>query len=392
MSNLRPRYDIAVIGGGPAGSTLATLLAKAGRDVVLFEKDTFPRDKLCGEFLSPESQHILRELGLLERVASGAPEIRSARFSAPSGAEVHARLPDAALGVTRLRLDAALFDAAGDAGAQICSGHTVTDIIPGVGGSALQVRADGATTRVGARVVVCTYGRRTRLDRVQGRKFMERQHPFVGFKRHHRPAPGADGQRLDDELSGVVEIHGFEGGYCGMSHVETGEVNVCMLLEQRFLDGIDRPTWPDIVGAISGENRRLRARLTALEPSEDTMHAVAQVPFERKNVFERGVFFCGDAAGMIAPLTGDGQAMAMESAHLLATTLSRLPARIHTGHVMSAGQRWTRAWRQRYAMRMQLGRKLQWLLFRRLPLEVGVRAVSAVPGLADALARWTRSS
>ncbi|MGM0556425.1 MAG: NAD(P)/FAD-dependent oxidoreductase [Myxococcota bacterium] len=392
MTDLRPHYQFAIIGGGLAGSTLGTLLARSGRDVVLFEKDDFPRDKLCGEFLSPESQAILDELGLRERLAQTAPRIRHARFTAPSGALVHASLPAPALGVSRLRLDQALFDAANRAGAHGAAGHKVVELHSDSAVHRLGVRGPSGVSEVTADTVICAYGRRTKLDRAQGRDFMDKRHPYVGFKRHHRVDQTAAGQRTDEELRDHVEIHGFEGGYCGMSHIETGEVNVCMLLEQRFVDRLDRAAWSNIAAAISDENPRLAARLAGLEPSEDGMHAVAQVPFDIKDSYRNGVFFCGDAAGMIAPLTGDGQAMALESARLLADILLELPETPSRRQTDAVGQRWATRWRVNYEARLRLGRRLQWLLFRRIPLEIGVRAAGAVPGLADALARWTRSA
>lgn len=392
MHEVRTSYDVVVIGAGLAGSTVATLLARDGRDVSLFEKETFPRDKLCGEFLSPESQKTLDDLGLKSRLTADAPKIRAARFTAPSGATVHAELPAPALGISRLRLDEALFEAAGSAGADAFEGHKVVDIEGSGADKRLQVRSRHDEATVHARTVVCAYGRRTTLDRVLERPFMQRQHPYVGFKRHHRARDNPRGRRTDAELGGHVEIHGFEGGYCGMSHIETGEINVCMLLEQRFVDGIERPTWPEIAAAIAAANPRLATRLDGLEPSEDGMHAVAQVPFELKTPFEDGIFYCGDAAGMIAPLTGDGQAMALESARMLADVLLELAPRPDSADIETAGGRWRRRWRMRYEPRLRLGRKLQWLLFRRVPLELGVRAIGAIPGLADALARWTRSA
>jgi flavin-dependent dehydrogenase len=391
MTDLRPHYGTAIIGAGLAGSALATLLARRGRDVVLLEKERFPRDKLCGEFLSPESQSILEGLGLRERIVDDAPRIRHARFTAPSGAFVYANLPAPALGVSRLALDQALFDAATQAGADGATGHRVVDIHADGESHRLAIRGPAGDVELRANTVVCAYGRRTKLDRAQGRDFMEKRHPYVGFKRHHRVTADSNGQRVEEELQGHVEIHGFEGGYCGMSHIETGEVNVCMLLEQRFVDRLERPDWPNIADGIAAQNPRLADRLAGLSPSEAGMHAVAQVPFDIKDAYRDGLFFCGDAAGMIAPLTGDGQAMALESARRLAGILLELPTSPNRPQTHDAGNRWARTWRDSYEARLRLGRRLQWLLFRRLPLEVGVRGIAAIPGLADALARWTRS-
>lgn len=386
MPELRDRYEVAVIGAGLAGSTVAHLLARRGRDVVLFERDAFPRDKLCGEFLSPESQAILEELGVLDSVADGAPSITRARFSAPSGAQLDISLPGEALGVSRLRLDQTLFRAAQRAGASTFDQCPVRDIETG-DQVTLTVSRSGSRQRVRSDIAICAYGRRTRLDRAQDRPFMFGRHPYVGFKRHHRPREGSGGRLVDRQLRDHVEIHGFEGGYCGMSHIETGEINVCMLLEQRFVDGLEEAKWPRIAERIGSANQRLGERLAALEPSEDGMHAVAQVPFDLKEVFDERRFYCGDAAGMIAPLAGDGQAMALESARMLADILSG-----DFGHsIEAAGRRWRRRWNWRYQARLRLSRRLQWLLFREAPLEVGIRTIAAVPGLADALARWTRS-
>ena len=95
-------YDVAIIGGGPAGGALAAELASSGRRVVLCERERVPRGKLCGEFLSGEACGYLAHLGCLEEVLeAGAVEIARARFTAPSGRVVEIVLPRTALGLSR---------------------------------------------------------------------------------------------------------------------------------------------------------------------------------------------------------------------------------------------------------------------------------------------------
>lgn len=103
-----------------------------------------------------------------------------------------------------------------------------------------------------------------------------------------------------------------------------------------------------------------------------------------------GVFFVGDAAGMIAPLVGDGQAMALDSALLFSELAARTPARPSFRDLERLGRRWRRRWRSRFLLRMRIARKLQDLLFDPVSADRAIRAVRGVPGLAGLLARLTR--
>ena len=444
-----PDVDIFIAGGGLAGSTLATLLAQAGRDVLLAEREDFPRDKLCGEFLSPESQAILRKLDVLATVeAFGPARIDRARFVGTSGRVVPIRLPGAAYGISRKRLDATLFEAAGAAGAKTWTRAEVIDIAPHERGHRITVRRQGAVTEVVARTTVCAHGRRGRPDHALTRTFLSKRHPFVGLKRHHRPADSSEGRALAASLAGHVEIYPFDRGYCGMSFIETGEVNVCMLVHESVLKGAG-PSWAaefqrprgdahverprggahdeeprgnahdegpradahdraardahddegpradahdegpraDALGRVLSEQHpALAARWTALEPTDPVPLAVAAVPFTRKTRYQDGVFFVGDAAGMIAPLAGDGQAMAMESACHLAALLQDAAAPRD-----QVGRAWERKWRQSYRTRMALAAGLQRLLLTPTTAQGLIWGVGLVPGLPDWLGRMTRS-
>jgi flavin-dependent dehydrogenase len=381
--------QIAVVGGGPAGSAVAAVAARRGRDVVLFERDAFPRSKLCGEFLSPEAQGLLDRIGCLAEVrAAGAVEIMRARFTAPSGARIEIPLPAPAIGVSRRALDAILFDAARRAGAEGVERAEVRSIgRPGAFRLDVLRDRDRAET-CDAEVVLAAYGRRTRIDVEMGRGFTNERHPFVAFERHHR----ASGSRIERELAGSVEIHTVDGGYCGMSHVEGGVVNVCMLLEQRFVDVVGGADWGAILSALGRSNAALGARLAELEPVDGEPLAVAEIPFGRRELAKDGVVFLGDAAGMIAPMLGDGQAMALESAVLLAGLLDALPKSASHEDVDRLGRRWARAWRLRFEVRIGLGRILQNLSFVPEHADRMIRTVRGIPGLPALLARWTRGS
>jgi flavin-dependent dehydrogenase len=170
-----------------------------------------------------------------------------------------------------------------------------------------------------------------------------------------------------------------------VSFVEEGLVNVCLLLEQNFLAGLPSTRWEGLREALSKANPALAERLAALEPAEEAVHAVGQVPFIPKETSAGPVLFVGDAAGMIAPLCGDGQAMALEGSLLLAGLL----AEDDGGNL---AERWDREWRKAFARRLRQGRWLQGLLLKSWGAEAAIRAVKWAPPLGRALLGSTRSS
>jgi menaquinone-9 beta-reductase len=154
-------WDIAVIGGGVAGSTAAALLAQRGLGVILIEKGAFPRQKVCGEFLSPEGADVLRRLGVWPRLeAHHPPRIHS--FALTAGRrETRHRLPAPGWGVSRWVLDHVLWEHAkrsGVATQEHCTVEQVTGDFQG--GFSLTLRQAGlSSTRLRARAVLCAAGR-----------------------------------------------------------------------------------------------------------------------------------------------------------------------------------------------------------------------------------------
>ncbi len=379
---------MAIIGGGPAGSALAALLARAGERPVLLERDRFPRAKLCGEFLSMETQALLGRIGCLDAVrALGPAAITGARFFSPSGRKVEFELGAQAWGLSRMALDEALFRHAQRCGALAFEGASVTRLEQSDGGALLEVEwsppGEAPVKRLlRAGRVVAAYGRRSGLDRPLGREFLRRLSPFAAYKRRHAFIPGAEA--CAENLRGKVEMHLFDGGYCGVSMVEGDAVNVCFLAEQRVLSAAGPSLRRDARGFLSGLSPSLRSRLEALSPDGEPL-AAAQLTFTEKEPSSGAILFIGDAAGMIAPLCGDGQAMALESAVLLAELMQ------------SAGGRelpalWDDIWRRRFSSRLRAGRWLQELLRRPVAAEAAVRLLRPWPGLAKSLLVATRGA
>ncbi len=372
-------YDVVVIGAGVAGSAVALLLARAGHSVLLLESESYPVHKMCGEFLSPETREAFRALGVDAEVEGLNPvPIRRVAITSRSGAVWHGRLPGEALGLSRWALDPALFDAAVRAGAEGRQGAPVRSIDRDADGHhTVTYSAEGGERSVRARRVIGAYGKRSRLDKRLDRDDDVRRAAFVAFKMHY------DGDDLDD----WVELHAFDGGYCGMSAVEGGRVNACMIAAVDAL----RESGSSFEGMRDGvlrSNRALAERLDRLSPAMERPISIARITFASKPLFSRGVMMVGDTAGMIAPLCGDGMAMALRSAQIAAPLVNaRLRGEIDE---VSLCDRYRRAWRSEFAGRLRLGRALQAGLFRPRVARAGLAVLDRVPALGRFFVRATR--
>ena len=128
-------HDLVIVGAGPAGSALAYFLASNGIDVVFVDKSSFPRDKTCGDGLSPRAIHILKRMGVIDLVRASAFEIRHVDFFAPNGTRIlnpipsFEGLPDYALVIPRNIFDDIIRVYAIEAGASFRPQVTVVDAL-----------------------------------------------------------------------------------------------------------------------------------------------------------------------------------------------------------------------------------------------------------------------
>jgi flavin-dependent dehydrogenase len=373
-------YDAAVIGGGAAGCSAALALARLGARVVLLEARAYPHDKLCGEFLSPECARLLEAMGAHGALARlGAVPIETVTLTAPRGASWEARLPGIALGVSRRALDAELAGRAQAAGAEVRAGCAVA-ALAGSLEAGFELRLPHG--RVRARAVIAAHGKRAALDRALGRRFLRRPQPFVALKAH------GDGP----SLPGRIELHGFPGGYFGMSDIEGGRTNFCLLAREPVFKAqsrAGRPV-PAFLEWLRRQNPRLEARLARARPDGARWLSIAQVPFDGKGPVEGGVLMAGDAAGVIAPLAGDGIAMALRGGALAAEHAAAFLA--GSASAAEAPRRYAAAWRAEFAPRLRLARALQAFMLRPGWLEPGLRLLRAVPALGRYLVTHTRDA
>jgi len=352
-----PSVEVAIIGAGPGGATLGALLASHGVDVALFDRDTFPRDKLCGEFLSYDALPILERLGVDLRLA---PYIDRCRVVARRRAYEFA-FPHPARGTSRIFLDELLFRTAIARGAKSCEGTTVN-----------------ALDDVNAKVLVGAWGRWGRFDTQLARGFVrDRSHRNFGFKRHYRGEPN----------SGTIELYSFDRGYLGVNDIDGGMTNICGLVHASRLSG-HKGRWDSFVETIRSEESPLEALYSRYAPAQDGFLSSEPVIFRARSPVEGGIFMIGDASGVIDPLTGNGMAMAIQSALLLAPFIVRVLAAPHDRDAIEREYRAQHA--AMFRPRIAWSRRVASLLSRPALLDTALRGVRG-PKAGAFLLRHTRA-
>jgi flavin-dependent dehydrogenase len=296
------RFDAAVVGAGPAGSAAAARIAASGARVVILERDLFPRRKVCGEFLSAEGLESLERLGVRARVEAAGPErIRDGSLDLPAGRRLEFRLRAEGAGVSRAFLDRLLAFRAAEAGAELRCGVRV-ESIDGSPGDGYRLHLAGSDTAA-ARVVVGAWGRWDALDRKLHRRFLARARYFAWSRDYVGGEPW---------LRGRVQLYVFPGGYCGLSRVEGGAVNLAGVISERARRRLSAG-WDAVVDHARAANPALDRDLAALLPGPDGFLGTVPAVFTAKPPSERGMLLVGDAAGVVDPFSGMGQAAALAS-------------------------------------------------------------------------------
>ncbi|NHN31798.1 NAD(P)/FAD-dependent oxidoreductase [Paenibacillus agricola] len=300
--------DVAVLGAGVAGSSLAKALADGGWDTVLIDQHQFPRHKVCGEFLSPESQSTLGKLGLLGAVESLHPQmISGVRVIFSDGGTIEIPLPGDAYGVSRYVLDSAFHNVALKSGVQLQTATTVTSVYPKDGGYTIEAKYGGEQKLIRAQAVIAAWGANRRAGLPGYRSINSVRNTYIGVKSHFQGIA----------MEPVIELYVFPGGYLGISPIEDGVVNVAALMTRRASHDHKQngdKTVLGMIGAAASRNPKLYQKLSHAIPVHGTQAAVAPVDLDRKPVAWDMVPLVGDAALMIPPLCGDGMSIALRSA------------------------------------------------------------------------------
>jgi menaquinone-9 beta-reductase len=290
-------FDVAIVGGGPAGSSCAAFCAAAGLRAAVLEREKFPREKVCGDCLNPACWPILRRLELAERVRSlPYGKLDHVEFIGIGGRCVTVDLPvgdDAEIAVKRSRLDQLLLDRARELGATVFEAVTVTALSsPDPRTDHWEISAGEQTFR--ARTLVAADGRNSTVARLCGLRPRSAKERVALQTRW--PLPRNFGDRV------VLEFR--PEGYSGQAPVGDGELNICLV-------------------SVPAKIAPLRAWAEArfqIAP-DHSWRTITPLTREPISPGQPGLFLVGDAARVVEPFTGEGIYYALASGELAAKAI-----------------------------------------------------------------------
>jgi flavin-dependent dehydrogenase len=349
--------DVLVVGGGPAGSTIATLLARQGRRVVLLEKEHHPRFHI-GESLLPGNVELFDKLGVRDQVDKiGMPKF-GIEFVPPDldyrsyvdFSEGWDPTKDSAWQVRRSELDELLFRHAGKEGALTLEGARVRQVDFDAEGATVQaVLDDGGARRWRARFVVDASGRDTLLATKFRCKNKNPDHNSTALFGHFRHA-----RRLEGRREGNISICWFEHGWFWFIPLADGTTSVGAVCWAYYLKARDKPLKDYFLDTIA-MCPELHDRLANATLVDDAVHATGNFSYASTHATGERYLMVGDAFTFIDPMFSSGVFLAMQSAFdgaaLVATALDR-PAQLAAA-------------RQALEKRMRVGpRDYSWFIYR----------------------------
>lgn len=374
-----PVVDVAVVGGGPAGTALAALLARRGIDVVVLERQPVWGWRAGGVFASPAAMTALRRIGLapavLEEVARPIPAMR---LETPRGAAVRLTYgSDAggptAVGFDRCALDGALESLAVAAGATVRRGIGVTGLELSSGDGPTRLRTTDGELR--ARIVVGADGSRSIVATTARVARPSRLAPRVGLTWHVAdPRPtGAHEARL------VI----VKGGYVGLAPVPGGRLNVGIVLGPAWRARLVTMGARAVVADVLASIRPASDDPTAWDQAAACDRIAGAWPLGGRVTRRAGPgwFLVGDAAGFLDPFTGEGLHRAIASAELAAAAVDALLR----GGSRTGLDGYERAMRQRFARKDLVSRLVQGFLGRPTLFEYAARRLARRSGIRDTM-------
>jgi len=289
-------FDLAVIGGGPAGTSAAITAARMEVSVALFDRSDFPRQKVCGEFVSAESLELLRDL-LREHPTAGeqlrnAPVIARVRIIAGKHV-VETPVQPPALSIPRTVLDLLLWQAAGQSRV---TAHSRCDVLTLEGCGPFQL-----STSVGqftAKAVVLCAGRWSRFSDA---RLVPSGPKWIGLKAHYRECNPPQS----------TDLYFFNHGYCGVQPVGDCAVNVCAMVRSDIAATLEQ---------VLGLAPQLARRVAGWKPLTVPV-TTAPLLYREPELLRGNVLLAGDAAAFIDPFAGDGISLALRTGRAAAQSL-----------------------------------------------------------------------
>ncbi|MGQ7852643.1 NAD(P)/FAD-dependent oxidoreductase [Pedobacter sp. WC2501] len=367
---MQAETEILIIGGGLAGLTAALHLNKVGLKVTLIEKDTYPRHKVCGEYISNEVLPYFEWLSL--DIKNLAPALISdLLFTSKLGKSIQTKLPLGGFGLSRYTIDHYLYTELIRRKVNI-----VHDRVVEINFTNNQFTVETANNTFVAAYVIGAYGKRSSIDIKLNRSFINKQSPYLAVKAHYKA----------DFPNNVVSLHNFEGGYCGVSKVENDRLNICYLTNyESFKKHKNLLAFQE---NVLYKNSYLKAIFENASDLFDVPLTISQISFEAKEPVNNHILMIGDTAGLIHPLCGNGMAMAIHSAKIVSELLhQRIKGQINSRTALE--ESYTAGWNREFKSRLKMGRMLSSLLRNNKFESLAMNALTKIPFLLHKIIKKT---
>jgi flavin-dependent dehydrogenase len=313
--------EVIVVGGGPAGASTAHALAKQGVDVLVVDRATFPRDKICAEYLSPQASRILSDMGVLDEIERTRPgQLAGMALRAPNGVVANGKFAanhgfhgfrDRGLAIRRTILDAIVLGGARAAGARVMESIRVTDITRDDSGRVSGVSTldrSGKPRPFRARCVIGADGLRSVVGRRLGLMRTSRIWPSrIALVAHYRGVA---------KVADMGEMHIDYDGYFGMVDVGDGLMNVAVVVPMSRAREIG-DNKAEFFEEWIAERPHLAERFTAAQRITP-VRATGPFATSTRHAWSPGAALVGDAADFFDPFTGEGIYAALRGGELLA--------------------------------------------------------------------------
>jgi flavin-dependent dehydrogenase len=334
------KHDVIVIGGGLSGLISSILLQKAGINVLLIEKKTYPFHRVCGEYVSNEVLNFLNRNDISIDHLSPS-NISQFEISAISGKKTSLDLDLGGFGISRYKLDNFLFKKAIELGVEF-----LNDEVNGVSFENNQFEISlKRNTSAFCELTIGAYGKRSNLDSKLSRSFFTNPSPYIGVKYH---------VKCDIDKT-VVALHNFEGGYCGVNAIENNMVNLCYLSHRDALKKYK--SIEELEKNVLHKNPILKDIFNTVEHLWERPEVINEISFETKSLVENHILMCGDSAGMITPLCGNGMAIAIHSAKILSEEIISYYNEKKDRILLE--KTYLKKWDDQFKLRLAVGRNIQ---------------------------------
>ena len=319
--------DVAIVGGGPAGSTCAAFCAAAGLRTLILEREKFPREKVCGDCINPACWPVLEKLELAEQIRNSPNGVLNAvEFIAIGGQKLRVDLPrgvNSEIAIKRSLFDKLLLDRARTLGAKIREEATLTALDRT---AAKDWKIDIVHETFVARVVVGADGRNSTVARL--RNLLPRPERERVALQAHIPLPLDYGNRI------VLQF--LPEGYSGQAPVNGRELNLCLV-----------GTPPTISSLRTWAEQQFNL------PADQAWRTITPLTRAPISAAHENLFFIGDAARVVEPFTGEGIYYALRSGELAANAILRI---LRGEDRQSAIRQFIRAHRAMYRGRLWINR------------------------------------